>query len=237
MKNRIAILATAIALFLSAGAQAGTIYTYQTTGIIDSKAVKGTATFDVGTTGLKITLENTTASVTDIAQILDGFLWTMDVSPALTAAGLTLNGYAVDCNQDTKPCNAASIEAGAWSMGVQPNPYGVRSGPKYRLPGDGLINASYVAPGGKGGLSNDQHQPMLIGTLDLLFNYSGTLTTAPVITGATFVWGTADSGNTTPGCLTAPGAAGCTPSVPEPASMILLGTGLLGAGFFRRKKR
>jgi hypothetical protein len=231
-------------------ASANTLYLFTTSGLVNGKPVAASALFDVSESGLTIALTNTTSSPGDIAQILDGFRWTMEGDPTLAAISQVLSGFVADCAGATDPCPGGSAPTAPnswWLIGEANGPYEVLSGAPYVSRSDtyrhqlhpyGLLSAGYDAPGGNGGLSNGQHNPLLVGTMTLTYDYP-TLTYVPEITSATFLWGTEPG--TTPGdcetCAPPPPQRPELP-VPEPAGVLLLTTGVLGsAGLLRKRQK
>lgn len=213
---------TAIGLLLFAPlAGADTVFSFSTSGTTSGgRAVSGTASFDFTGTQLILTLHNT-SNVTLISQELDGIAWSGFSLTGLTP--LVAPGGVVNCNGVSgSACTAVTTST---------SPYGwaILSGGTELAAGGGsyhpyAIVDTYLAPGGNGGLSNNQHNPLLTGPVTFTFDYTG----APAgVSDVVFYWGTVP--DTTRSQL----------QVAEPASMLLLGTGLLGAGFFgrRRKKR
>src|SRR6266581_1723974 len=100
MKRMAALIGTALVLALGGNpAAATTIATFTTSGTTSGGAVAGTANFDVSGSVLEITLSNTTASIGDIAQVLDGLAFTAD-GAGLTLTGVTAAGF-LDCHSGT----------------------------------------------------------------------------------------------------------------------------------------
>ena len=114
------------------------------------------------------------------------------------------------------------------------------------------MNESYLAPGGNGGISNPQHNPLLVGPVQFLFTLTG-LSTAPDVTSVTFLFGTnpdAQPGECATGaiCEPSPCTNGCEPppctngscgdlNVPEPHGVLLLAAALLALASQRRRVR
>src|SRR5260370_28085040 len=95
-----ALIVAALALALWGNpAVATTIATFTTSGSTSGGAVAGTGNFDVTGSVFEITLTNTTASIGDIAQVLDGLSFTAN-GAGLVLTGVTAAGF-LDCSSGT----------------------------------------------------------------------------------------------------------------------------------------
>ena len=149
-------------------------------------------------------------------------------TPALT--GVPSIGAIVNCTSGTFPCPAGGGSSPyGWGAGTSLGETVLAAG-YHPPPGSiafhdyAIINDSYTASSlGSGGLGNNGHNPLLIGPVT--FAFSGAFTG---VTDVSFLWGT-DGAPTNGICLTCSTDThdGDDPPVPEPASMLLFGTGLL----------
>lgn len=241
----------AVAMFGASAAWGNLVqFTFTANGVNDQGiSQQGTAVFMFDTSDLSsftLTLTDNVSPTAMIASELDGFLFSF--SDAISSLSLdSVSAIAViDCNQSTEPCPApgspppplygwgttldgtdAALGAGFTGSGFSYHPYAI-------------VNASYDAPGGNGGISNSQHNPLLVGPVVFTFSVEG-LTSIPDIGSVTFLFGTVPdsqegqcTGDTCDPCT----GVTCGPQqVPEPHTVALLGLGLLSAVWATRRRR
>lgn len=239
------VVASTIGLMASATASATLIsYTFTADGVTNSVSQQGTAVFTFDTTDLSflsITLTDNVSPTAFIASELDGLEFAFSSAPTtMTLESMLVAGGVIDCTNSTDPCPSgtgsfpygwgttlsggdAALGAGFTGGGFSYHPYAI-------------VNADYDAPGGNGGISNNQHNPLLVGPVTFTFSLTG-LEFVPEINSVTFLFGTVpDSQGGTPVCTN--GDCG-TPdiNVPEPQTLALLGLGLVSLGWASRRKR
>ena len=244
-------LLVALAMLLGASAASATVtYTFVADGVTNSVSQQGTAVFAFSddATSLTITLTDNVNPTAFIASELDGLLFTLTETPtALDLLSVTPQSV-INCNGVVGPTNSCPAGTGT-------DPYGwgsTQNGANFALgagfTGSGfsyhpyaIVNENYLAPGGQGGLSNNQHNPLLVGPVTFTFSLSG-LSFVPEISSVTFLFGTvpdSQQGECTGATCDPPP---CTngncgdQNVPEPPAVALLGLALLAAGWAARRR-
>jgi hypothetical protein len=237
-------LLVALGMLLGASVASATVtYTFTADGVTDSIAQQGTAVFEFSddATQLMITLTDNVDPTAFIASELDGLLFSFSQAPA-TLTLLSLAPVSViNCNGvagTTCPTVAGDPPLYQWGTTLSGDDAALGAG----FTGSGfayhpyaIVNENYVAPGGNGGLSNDQHNPLLVGPVTFTFALTG-LDSVPEITSVTFLFGTVPDSQNGASCTN--GDCG-TPdlSVPEPRTLTLLGLGLLTIAWYSRRMR
>jgi len=242
-KSRI-LLAAATLLTAASVAAMPIAYMFIADGATENVAQQGTAVFAFDTTNLttfSITLTDNVDPTAFIASELDGLRFTFSQAPTSLMLTNVSVAAVINCTQSTDPCPAvAGTSPYGWDvaltgddalLGAGSNGNGTFSYHPYAI-----VNTNYDAPGGNGGLSNQQHNPLLAGPVTFTFSVAG-LTGVPELSSVMFLFGTvpdAQTGTCTePDCGPPDGA--CTKSncrspdlnVPEPRTVTLLALGLL----------
>lgn len=222
----------ALALSVANSAAADTIYSF-TTGTNGNANQSATATFDFVTANhLVLTLADT-GNIVDIAGILDDFHFLLSAPvTSVTYNAITTPGGSETCvtDQTTKVVTCTNDpntnELGTWSIfnsGGSINMYADPNGGTSLHP-YGIVNPSFITNASLDGLTNAQHNPVLMGPTTFDITFVG-LTAIPTISQVVFSFGT------TPDLI-----PGTPRTVPEPATLVLLGLGLVGFAWVRRFK-
>jgi hypothetical protein len=222
MKN-LTLMALSSAAMVAASANANTITVQTPAGATTSGPVSASATFTTGAGILTISITDSQANPTDVAQLVSDISWGFGRNISSAGIGIVSAvgaGVNVAGNGTTTP---GVVAGNAWA---------VDAGFHITALGGGQPTGLIIGPAGPGGLysnangsiaANGPHNPFYNGTATFTLNIPG-LTAADVVNGIQFSFGT------TPG-LNIPGT-----SVPDGGTtVLLLGAALSGLGLIRRK--
>jgi hypothetical protein len=193
-----------------------------------SGQVNASATITTGTNSVFITLTDLQANPTDVAQLLSDFDFVLS-NGATTGTLGTTSGQEITVNSNGTFSLGGTVSTG-WGLnnnvggGLQLDALGF-IGPAHLIIGPSGAGSVYSNANGSIA-GNGPHNPFLNQSATFNITVAG-VTAATTVTSATFSFGTVAGVNV-------PGTPG-TPSVPEPISSALVGTGLIGLFFLRRR--
>jgi hypothetical protein len=226
------VLAAIAAAAFSSAASASSI-TYTTpVGATTSGPVSASAAFTTGLGTITVTLTNLEGNPTDIAQNISDLLFTVSNDPTPTATISSSSGREISIDKDGN-ATTGSLVATGWGVEIDGGQIHLNdlgfAGPEHTIVGPGpYTNANGSIAG------NNPHNPFIDQTATFVLNVPS-VTADSTITGAIFSFGTIEGINVTGICT-----SGCTPQpppVPEPASLVLFGSGLALLGTRLRRKK
>jgi len=223
-------------LVLAATASASNVTSSTPAGSTTSGPVSASATFITGNGFVNITLNDLEGNPTDVAQLISGLTFTLS-NGATSGTLFSSTGTQITVNSGGTS-SVGTTGAAGWGLnnnvsgGLQLDALGF-VGPKGLIIGGPGAGGLYSA--GNGSITNGAHNPFELGSVQFIVDITG-VTTATTVTSATFAFGTTAGQFSVKGCMSNDPSCGLA-TAPEPISLALTGSGLIGLFFLRRRRR